>query len=108
MNRRQITLKGIKPVVLSIAGSDCSGMAGIQMDLRTMNAMGVHGCTVISANTAQNNDGVHSVNPVSKEVFSSQLDAVLDLRPGVIKVGVLCNSEQIDLVVQFLEGCCQP
>lgn len=107
MNRRRITSKGIKPAVLSIAGSDCSGMAGIQMDLRTMNAMGVHGCTVISANTAQNNDGVQSVNPVSRQVFSDQLNAVLPLQARVIKMGVLCSTEQIDLVVGFLGKCNQ-
>ena len=60
-------------VVWTIAGSDSGGGAGIQADIKAMQSFGVHGCTAITALTAQNSLGVESLNPISTEVIESQL-----------------------------------
>ncbi|WP_066963154.1 thiamine phosphate synthase [Microbulbifer sp. Q7] len=92
-----------RPIVWTIAGSDSGGGAGIQADLLTMHDLGVHGCSVITANTAQNTLGVPAVNAVSDEVLQSQLDALLvDLKPAAIKIGLLANAGQVRLVANFL------
>lgn len=78
------------PFALSIAGSDCSGGAGIQADLKTFTALGVHGATVITAITAQNTHGVSAVFPVAREAVEAQLQAVLeDLDVRAVKIGML-------------------
>ena len=90
--------------VLSIAGSDCSGMAGIQSDLRTIVALGAHPLTAITANTAQGTDGVLSVNPVSAQVLRDQLSAVRSLDIKAVKSGVLCNAEQVSIIADFVKS----
>lgn len=75
--------------VLSIAGSDSSGGAGAQGDLRTIAAEGLHGLSVITAVTAQSVDGVRGWWPVSHEAVDAQLRAALDLGPAAVKVGML-------------------
>lgn len=77
------------PVVLTIAGSDSSGGAGIQGDLKTMTAFGVQGLTVVTAITAQDASGVRGWWPAAAEAISAQLDAALSLNPAVIKTGML-------------------
>ena len=80
-------------VCLSIAGSDPSGGAGIQQDLRTMTVIGVYGATVITAVTTQNTLGVSSSLPLPAEVVASQLEAVLsDLRITAVKIGMIPNA----------------
>ncbi|WOX05087.1 thiamine phosphate synthase [Microbulbifer pacificus] len=92
-----------RPIVWTIAGSDSGGGAGIQADLLTMHDLGVHGCSAITANTAQNTLGVPAINAVSGEVLQSQLDALLaDLKPAAIKIGLLANAGQVRLVANFL------
>lgn len=87
------------PVALTIAGSDSGGSAGIQADLKTFSALGVHGCSVITALTAQNTMGVREVHPVPLEFIEAQLDAVLeDLDVRAFKTGMLYSSEVMDLV----------
>jgi hydroxymethylpyrimidine kinase/phosphomethylpyrimidine kinase len=78
------------PVALSVAGSDPSGGAGIQADLKTFAAHGVYGTSVVTAVTSQNSYGVAGVFAVPAEVVASQLSAVVDdLRPGAVKVGMV-------------------
>ncbi|MCH9692819.1 MAG: thiamine phosphate synthase [Gammaproteobacteria bacterium] len=96
-------LSDLPPIVWSIAGSDSGGGAGIQADLLTFHDLGCHGCTVITANTAQNTQTVASINPLGREVLQAQLNALLeDLPPMAIKIGLLANGEQVSLVANFL------
>ena len=80
--------------VVSIAGSDCSGGAGIQADLKTMLAQGVYGMSVITAITAQNTTGVKGSLTVPEEMVREQLLAVLeDIPPNAVKIGMLPDSK---------------
>ncbi len=80
-------------VVLSIAGSDSSGGAGIQADLKTFSALGVYGATAITAITAQNTKGIHSQYAIAPEIVYDQIVAVIeDLHPSIAKIGMLSNS----------------
>jgi hydroxymethylpyrimidine kinase/phosphomethylpyrimidine kinase/thiamine-phosphate diphosphorylase len=99
--RDQLQLK--KPIVWTIAGSDSGGGAGIQADLLTFADLGCHGCSAITANTAQNTVEVTAINAVSLEVLASQLRALQrDLFPAAIKIGLLANAEQVVAVADFL------
>ncbi|MCF6438495.1 thiamine phosphate synthase [Pseudoalteromonas luteoviolacea] len=90
-------------VVWSIAGSDSGGGAGVQADLKAMHSFGVHGCTAITALTAQNSLGVESLNAVSTEVIEAQLLALeSDMPAAVIKIGMLANVQQIQLIAEHL------
>jgi hydroxymethylpyrimidine/phosphomethylpyrimidine kinase len=78
------------PVALTIAGSDSSGGAGIQADLKTFAALGVYGASVITALTAQNTKGVSAIHSVPGEFVTAQLDAVFgDLDIGAVKIGMV-------------------
>lgn len=91
------------PVVLSIAGSDSSGGAGIQADLKTFSALGVYGATAITAITAQNTKGVNSQLAISPEMVYNQIVAVVeDIAPSVIKIGMLANKEVAIIVADAL------
>ena len=75
---------------LTIAGSDSSGGAGIQADLKTMTVNGVYGMSVVTALTAQNTTGVRSVMAVTPEFLEEQMDCVFtDIRPDAVKIGML-------------------
>lgn len=90
--------------VLSIAGSDCSGGAGIQADLKTMLANGVYGMSVVTSLTAQNTTGVFAVEEVSSAFLKQQLDAVFgDIFPDAVKIGMLPSAELIRMTVQTLK-----
>jgi hydroxymethylpyrimidine/phosphomethylpyrimidine kinase len=81
---------GTPPVVLTIAGSDSGGGAGIQADLKTFAALGAYGASVITAITAQNTLGVTAIHSVPAEIVAAQLDAVLtDLSVAAVKVGMI-------------------
>lgn len=89
--------------VLTIAGSDCSGGAGIQADLKTMTAHKVYGMSVITALTAQNTTGVTSVVDCDKKFVAEQLDAVfLDIPPDAVKIGMVSNVEIIEVIAEKL------
>lgn len=89
--------------MLSIAGSDSSGGAGIQADLKTLSALGIYGATAITAITAQNTVGVHSQLAISPEMVYNQIVAVVDdIAPSVIKIGMLANKEVASAVADAL------
>src|SRR3954467_12530354 len=78
------------PVALTIAGSDSSGGAGIQADLKTFAAFGVYGASVITALTAQNTQGVTGIHPVPPDFVAAQMDAVFgDLDVKAVKIGMV-------------------
>ena len=92
------------PVVLTIAGSDCSGGAGIQADLKTMSAFDVYGMSVITAVTAQNTCGVTGVQNVTGEMIRLQLEAVMsDIMPDAVKIGMLATADAVEAVADILE-----
>jgi len=89
--------------VLSIAGSDSSGGAGIQADLKTMTMHGVYGMTAITALTAQNTMGVTAVMEVTPEFLRQQLDAVFqDIRPDAVKIGMVSSPELAEVIASCL------
>jgi hydroxymethylpyrimidine/phosphomethylpyrimidine kinase len=92
------------PIALTIAGSDSGGGAGIQADLKTFQAFGVYGTTVITAITAQNTLGVTAVHAVPLDDVRAQLDAVVsDLRPAAFKTGMLATAELVTTVAQEID-----
>jgi hydroxymethylpyrimidine/phosphomethylpyrimidine kinase len=98
MNRRKTY-----PVVLSIAGSDSSGGAGIQADIKTFSALGVYGATAITAITAQNTMGVHSQLAIDPQIVYDQIVAVVDdLHPSFVKIGMLSNCAIVEAVAEAL------
>src|SRR6478609_3260372 len=92
------------PRVLSIAGSDSGGGAGIQADLKAFAACGVHGMTAITALTAQNTVGVNAVEVVPGEMIIAQIQAVAeDIGVDAVKIGMLATVETIEAVVEALD-----
>lgn len=97
-------MKEVKKV-LTIAGSDSSGGAGIQADLKTMSAHNVFGMSVITAVTAQNTKGVFGVYDVEPEFVGKQIDAVFDdIVPDAVKIGMVSNVEIIKVIIKYLEN----
>jgi len=91
-------------IALTIAGSDSSGGAGIQADLKTFTAFGVYGASVITALTAQNTQGVQGVEKVSPQFVATQIDAVLgDLDVRAIKTGMLASADIVNVVASKLK-----
>ena len=92
------------PIVLSIAGSDSIGGAGIQADIKTCCALGVYAMTAITAITAQCTSKVHTFMAVDTQLFEAQLRAVLeDERPNAVKIGMLPNNDIIDIVNNIID-----
>lgn len=92
------------PAALTIAGSDSSGGAGIQADLKTFSALGVYGASVITALTAQNTKGISAIHQVPADFIAAQIDAVFaDFAVGAVKIGMLGNLAAIDAVAAGLE-----
>ncbi len=92
------------PRVLSIAGSDSGGGAGIQADLKTMSALGCYGMTAITALTAQNTCGVRSIHGVPPQMLRDQIDAVLeDIGVDAVKIGMLHSSDIVQTVADAIE-----
>lgn len=90
-------------VVLTIAGSDCSGGAGIQADLKTFEAFGVFGTSAITVLTAQNTTGVRAISELIIDFIKAQLQAIKDdFEIAAIKVGMLYSREIIECVGEFL------
>jgi len=98
------TMTANPPCVMTAAGSDPCGGAGIQADLKTFAALGVHGAAVITAVTAQNSREVRVVEPLPPELVREQLDAVLaELPVRVLKTGMLVNAGIIQTVAEVVE-----
>lgn len=94
------------PTVLSIAGSDSSGGAGIQADIKSISANGGYAAAVITALTAQNTQGVFGIQGVSAEFVLAQLTAVLsDIAFDAIKIGMLYSRDIITVIADQLSGC---
>ena len=92
------------PRVLSIAGSDSGGGAGIQADLKTFAALGCYGMSAITALTAQNTLGVRAVHGVPQEILRDQIDAVAqDMRPHALKIGMLHSPEAVQTVAMAID-----
>ena len=88
---------------LTIAGSDCSGGAGIQADLKTMTMNGVYAMSAITALTAQNTTGVSGVYEVTSDFLGQQIDAVFeDMRPDAVKIGMVASSGLIRMIADRL------
>ncbi len=93
----------IMKTALTIAGSDSSGGAGIQADIKTMTAHGVYAMSALTALTAQNTTGVQGIFEVSPEFLAQQLDSVFtDIRPDAIKIGMVSSSELISVITEKL------
>lgn len=90
--------------VLTIAGSDPSGGAGIQADIKTISALGCYAMSVITALTAQNTTGVRSVMPVTPRIVADQIDMIMaDIPPMAVKTGMLCDADIVATVAERLE-----
>ena len=88
---------------LTVAGSDCSGGAGIQADIKTMTMTGVYAMSAITALTAQNTTGVKSILEVPGDFLAAQLDAVFgDIRPDAVKIGMVSSSAIIGVIAERL------
>ena len=91
--------------VLTIAGSDCSGGAGIQADIKTITVHKMYAMSVITALTAQNTTGVYGVMEATPEFVAQQIDCVFDdIRPDAIKIGMLQDAEIIHIVASRLNA----
>src|SRR5438876_3993310 len=92
------------PIALTIAGSDSSGGAGIQADLKTFAALGVYGASVITALTAQNTTGVTGIHDVPPQFVAAQIDAVFsDLDIAAVKIGMVSQAATIEAIVAGLD-----
>jgi len=91
------------PVALTIAGSDSSGGAGIQADLKSFAALGVYGASAVTALTAQNTKGVTGIHAVPPEFLAAQIDAVFsDLEVGAVKIGMVAQLASIEAIASAL------
>lgn len=91
------------PCVLSIAGSDCSGGAGIQADIKTISALGAYAAAAITAVTVQNTRGVTGVCPVPPETVRAQIEAVMtDIRPTAVKIGMIDRAETAHIIAEAI------
>ncbi|MGW6237114.1 bifunctional hydroxymethylpyrimidine kinase/phosphomethylpyrimidine kinase [Streptomyces sp. NPDC055094] len=104
-----VTPPSVPPRVLTVAGSDSGGGAGIQADLKTMLAFGVHGMSVLTAVTAQNSLGVHGAWELPVEAVRAQYRAVVDdIGVQAVKTGMLSSAELVAAVAELLAGTDAP
>src|SRR4051794_20755945 len=95
--------RAMTPIALTIAGSDSSGGAGIQADLKSFAALGVYGASVITALTAQNTKGVTGIHQVPADFVTAQIDAVFsDLEIGAVKTGMVADLQVIGAIAASL------
>ena len=97
-------MRNYKIPTLTIAGSDSSGGAGVQADLKTFSAIGTYGMSVITAITAQNTMGVFDVEELSRNIIKEQMKAVFeDIMPKAVKIGMVSSPEIILEIVDNLK-----
>ena len=90
--------------VLTIAGSDSGGGAGIQADIKAISAMGCFAASAITAVTVQNTVGVQGVHPIPLDILEGQIDAVLsDIGADAIKIGMLHSADVVEVVARKIE-----
>ncbi|MCL1625752.1 bifunctional hydroxymethylpyrimidine kinase/phosphomethylpyrimidine kinase [Bacteroides caecicola] len=91
------------PCILTIAGSDCSGGAGIQADIKAISALGAYAASAITAITVQNTCGVTGIHPVPPEYVKGQIEAVMtDIRPMAVKIGMINDDEIVHVIADAL------
>lgn len=91
------------PCVLTIAGSDCSGGAGIQADIKTISALGAYAASAITAITVQNTCGVTGIHPVPPSYVKGQIEAVMeDICPQAIKIGMINDTKIVEVIAESL------
>src|SRR5699024_8381031 len=96
-------MEEIMKTVLTIAGSDSSGGAGIQADIKTMTANGVYAMSAITALTAQNTTGVADIMEVTPEFLDKQLDSIFtDIYPDAVKIGMVSSSSLMKVIAENL------
>lgn len=101
--RREGKDRSMRRTALTIAGSDSSGGAGIQADIKTMLANGVYAMSAITALTAQNTTGVAGIMEVSPDFLASQLDCIFtDIRPDAVKIGMVSSGALIEVIAEKL------
>ena len=92
------------PSILTIAGSDCSGGAGIQADIKTISALGAYAASAITAITVQNTLGVTGIHPVPPEFVKGQIEAVMtDIRPQAVKIGMINDIKIVEVIADALQ-----
>ena len=102
MKSSAMTKRKTLPVALTIAGSDSGGGAGVQADLKTFAALGVHGASAIACLTAQNPRRVLAIEACSPKMLQQQIEAVFaELKPAAVKTGMLFTAENISVVANF-------
>ena len=90
--------------VLTIAGSDASGGAGIQADIKTLTVHKVYATSCITALTAQNTKGITGIMPVPPDFFEKQMDSVFsDIKPDAVKIGMIASKEQVEIIAKYLQ-----
>src|ERR671932_531214 len=98
-------LSSCRKIALSIAGSDSGAGAGIQADLKTFSALGIYGCTAITAITAQNTQGVSAIFEVKPDIIREQITSVLsDMPPNAIKIGMVYSKQIIQTVCKLISN----
>lgn len=105
MRDERRVLSEVHSCCLTIAGSDSGGNAGVQADLRTFHAYSLHGCTVFTALTAQNPDGVYAINEIAADFVGAQLDAVLGTYSiAALKTGMLGSADVVEAIVERMKA----
>jgi hydroxymethylpyrimidine kinase / phosphomethylpyrimidine kinase / thiamine-phosphate diphosphorylase len=94
----ELTANKPRPIVLTVSASDSAGLAGMQMDIKVQSALGVHCACILTANTAQHNNQVLSVNAISDLVFQEQISANSELNYSIIKAGLLVTPQQVESI----------
>ncbi len=90
--------------VLTIAGSDSSGGAGIQADIKTITAYGMYAMSAITSLTAQNTTGVYGIYDASTECLANQIDCIFnDIVPDAVKIGMVSNKDLIEVIAEKLK-----
>src|SRR5436305_5895574 len=103
-DRSNLACPEMTPIALTIAGSDSSGGAGIQADLKTFAALGVYGASVITALTAQNTAGVTGIHDVPPDFVTAQIEAVFsDLDIAAVKIGMVSQADTVEVIVAALD-----